>query len=74
MKVVCTKIFDTFYSTKVDPLTLVTGKIYDFGYEDGAPVLYNKDGSFGRLANFQIEFFTPLSQIREEKINKILND
>jgi hypothetical protein len=73
MKVVCTKVFDPLYSTGKN--SLETGKTYDFGYEDDAPVLYYENGTkIGRLANFQIEFFTPLSQIREERINKILND
>ena len=74
MKVICTKVFDRPAGYGGTPHMLVTGKIYDFGYEDDAPVLYYEDGKFGRLANFQIEFFTPLSQIREERINKILND
>ena len=54
MKVVCTKVFNPLYSTGKN--SLVTGKIYDFGYEYDAPVLYYEDGTFGRLANFQIEF------------------
>ena len=68
MKVVCTKIFDIPQTQDY----LITGKIYDFGYEDDAPVLYNKDGSYSRLSDFQIPFFTSLSEIREERINKIL--
>ena len=60
MKVVCTKVFDSFYSEGKN--SLETGKIYDFGYKFDAPVLYYEDGTFGRLANFQIEFFTQIGR------------
>jgi hypothetical protein len=75
IKVLCIKEFNP-PSTIEDisshhKYSLITGKIYDFGYENGAPVLYNSDGSFGQLSNFQIPFFKPLSEIREEQIKSI---
>lgn len=70
MKVVCTKIFD-------NPCTgensLKTGEIYELDSKNGSPILVINGLAF-QICLFQLEFFTPLSEIRNNKINEIFED